>query len=239
MGIIAQDSRPVTSGPMVLLLLACVLDRTGQSASEAMRREIAVQGVRLSNVEASLQDAERRVAQLEELQRDRGQEEIQKMETVDELRSETARLRGDVETLLHDSTSSGQSVSKMLEDAEFRVTWLEARAAQLEKSLGLKPPAPPRARARRGCGIRIGSGTGIGAEIAAASADAAVTDPDAMMKLARSTSRAAMRRPRPPCSSASSRTTRRARASRRRSTATPRLPSTRRTTRRRCCGSRT
>ena len=149
-----------------------------------MRREIAVQGVRLSNVEASLQDAERRVAQLEELQRDRGQEEIQKMETVDELRSETARLRGDVETLLHDSTSSGQSVSKMLEDAEFRVTWLEARAAQLEKSLGLKPPPPPERAPVEGAGSGSGSSTGIGAEIAAASADAAVTDPDAMMKLA-------------------------------------------------------
>jgi tol-pal system protein YbgF len=167
---------------MLILLLSCVLDRTGQSASEAMRREIAVQGVRLSNVEAALQDAERRVAQLEELQRDRGQEEIQKMETVDELRSEVARLRGDVETLLHDTTSSGQSLSKILEDAEWRVTWLESRAAQLEKTLGVKPPPPPERAPEEGAGS--GSGSGVGAEIAAAAADEGVTDPDAMMKLA-------------------------------------------------------
>lgn len=167
---------------MLLLLLSCVLDRTGQSASETMRREIALQGVRLSNVEASLQDAERRVAQLEELQRDRGQQEIQKMETVDELRSELGRLRGDVETVLHDTTSSGQSVSKMLEDAEFRVTWLEARAAQLEKTLGVKPPPPPERAPEEGAGSGSGSGSGTGAAIA--SADAGVTDPDAMMKLA-------------------------------------------------------
>ena len=169
---------------MLLLLLACVLDRTGQSASEAMRREIALQGVRLSNVEASLQEAERRVAQLEELQRDRGQEEIQSMETVDELRSELARLRGDVETTLFNSTTSGQSVTKLLEDAEFRVTWLEARAAQLEKTLGVKPPPPPERPVAEGAG----SGSGIAAEIgigaAPESADAGVTDPDEMMKLA-------------------------------------------------------
>jgi tol-pal system protein YbgF len=171
---------------MLLLLLACVLDRTGQSASEAMRREVALHGARLSNVEAELQEAERRVAQLEELQRDRGQQEIQKMETVDELRSEVARLRGDVETLLHDSTASGQSVSKLLEDTEFRVAWLETRAAQLEKSLGVKPPPPPE-RPDQGSGsgsgaVAEGSGSGSGADVA--SADAGVTDPDAMMKLA-------------------------------------------------------
>jgi tol-pal system protein YbgF len=170
---------------MLLLLLACVLDRTGQSASEAMRREVALHGARLSNVEASLQEAERRVAQLEELQRDRGQQEIQKMESVDELRSEVGRLRGDVEMLLHDSTASGQSVTKILEDAEFRVTWLETRAAQLEKALGVKPPPPPERPEGAGSGsgeMADGSGSGSGAEIVAA--DAGVTDPDEMMKLA-------------------------------------------------------
>jgi tol-pal system protein YbgF len=171
---------------MLLLLLSCVLDRTGQSASEAMRREVALHGARLSNVEAELQEAERRVAQLEELQRDRGQDEIQKMETVDELRSEVARLRGDVETLMHDSTNSGASTTKLLEDAEFRVTWLEARAAQLEKSLGIKPPPPPERPEGSGSGsgeVASGSGSGSGAP-ADVAADAGVTNPDEMMKLA-------------------------------------------------------
>jgi TolA-binding protein len=65
-------------------LSACVLDRTGQSASEIYRRELALTGARVANLESQYDKVEARVAQLEELSRARGQEEILKMETLDQ-----------------------------------------------------------------------------------------------------------------------------------------------------------
>ncbi|MFH1465520.1 MAG: tetratricopeptide repeat protein [Pseudomonadota bacterium] len=133
-----------TSTMLVFLLLAgCVWDRTGQSASEAWRREMAIQSTRTQSLQAAVDDATTRIDQLEEVTRARGQDEIMRMETVDQLRQEVARLRGDLELLQHEAGISGDAMTKHQEDAEFRLAWLESRAAALEKNLGLKPPAPP------------------------------------------------------------------------------------------------
>jgi len=128
---------------LMLVSLACVLDRTGQSSTAALQREIRDNGVRIHNVEQQFVQVEARVNQLEEHTRSRGQQKILQMETLDELRGEVARLRGEVEVLSHASGQGAKSIKGRVDDAQFRVLWLESRADQLERSLGMKTPAPP------------------------------------------------------------------------------------------------
>ncbi len=126
-----------------LVLAGCVWDRTGQSATEAWRREMAIQSTRTQTLQAAVEDALVRVEQLEEVTRARGQDEILRMETMDQLRNEVARLRGDLEVLQHESGLSTENTGKFREDAECRLAWREARAQARGESLGLEMPEPP------------------------------------------------------------------------------------------------
>ncbi len=128
---------------LFLLSMGCVLDRTQQSAPAQMQREIRDNAVRVYNVEQQFLQVEARVNQLEELNRSSGKRKIMQMETLEELRGEVVKLRGSLEVITHDSSQGAKGLQKAVDDASFRVLWLEARADQLEKSLGIKPPAPP------------------------------------------------------------------------------------------------
>ncbi len=125
------------------VMLACVLDRTGQSASERMRRELVDHGTRVANLEAQFIQVEARVNQLEDLTRSQGQTDIMKMESLDELRTALSRIRGKVEVLGHEVGEGGEDLRARAEDVAYRVQWLESRAEQLENALGLQPPSPP------------------------------------------------------------------------------------------------
>ena len=171
------------------MLTGCVLDRTGQSATEAFRRDMILHATRLANLENQFDNLEARTSQLEELTRARGQDEIMAMESLEELRTEVARLRGDVEVLGHNYGVSSEAFSALGEDATFRLAWLEDRAAALEESLGVNPPPPPEIEADADDGST---------EAGTATADAATTDdpaeeddgasrttdPDALLSLA-------------------------------------------------------
>ena len=126
-----------------LLSLACVLDRTGQSASTQLQREIRDNGVRIYNVEQQFVQVESRVNQLEEISRSKNQQKIVQLESLEQLREQLARLRGEVEVLNHASGQGAKDMSGQVDDARFRILWLENRADQLERSLGLKTPDPP------------------------------------------------------------------------------------------------
>lgn len=125
------------------LLTGCVLDRTGQSASEAWHREMLLQQTRTANLESVLTNLSDRTGQLEELTRARGQDEIMRMETLEQVRTEVANLRGEIELLNHDLGKRVTDNQARAADAAFRLQWLEDRAAQLEKTLGVKPTPPP------------------------------------------------------------------------------------------------
>jgi len=125
------------------LFLACVLDRTGQSATDTMRRELADHGRRVRELEVVSEDMSRRVGQMEEVTRARGQEEILKMETMEQLRQEVARIRGDFEVLQHEYGTYEQAGIGFQQDSDYRMTYVESRIGQLEKSLGVKVPPPP------------------------------------------------------------------------------------------------
>ena len=127
----------------IVLAMGCVLDRTQQSAPAKMEQEIRDNAVRAYNVEQQFLQVEARVNQLEELNRSSGKRKIMQMETIEELRGEVVRLRGSLEVLTHDASQGAKGLQGAVDDARFRVLWLESRADQLEQSLGIKPPAPP------------------------------------------------------------------------------------------------
>ena len=127
----------------IVLSMGCVLDRTQQSAPAKMEQEIRDNAVRAYNVEQQFLQVEARVNQLEELNRSSGKRKIMQMETIEELRGEVVRLRGSLEVINHDASQGAKGLQGAVDDARFRVLWLESRADQLEQSLGIKPPAPP------------------------------------------------------------------------------------------------
>lgn len=130
---------------LFLLAMGCVLDRTQQSAPAKMQREIRENAIRAYNVEQQFLQVEARVNQLEELNRSSGKRKIMQMESIEELRAEVVRLRGSLEVITHDASQGEKGLQTALDDARFRVLWLESRADLLEKSLGIKTPAPPAA----------------------------------------------------------------------------------------------
>ena len=130
-----------------LLASGCIVDRTGQSASEVYRRELALQGARVTNLEDELVQLSDRVGNLEQLNRARGQQEIMKMETLEQVRGEVFRLRGELEELRFSYDGSAKTSTAAQTDAAFRLGWLEARADQIEEKLELSPPPPPEVEA--------------------------------------------------------------------------------------------
>lgn len=172
----------------VSLLVGCVMDRTGQSASEQYKRELSKQGTRVANLEGQFDRMDDRVSQQEELTMARGQEEIMRMESLDQVRQEVARMRGDFEVLAHEYDQRAADSVARDEDYSFRVQWLESRADQLEKSLGVKTPPAPKPVALTTAPVASTTnpdGTTTAApEAVDNSVPAGVTEPAALMKLA-------------------------------------------------------
>ncbi len=142
------------------LLSGCILDRTGQSATEMYKRELQAHAAKLETIDASIDKADARLNQLEELTRARGQDEILKMENMDQLREEVSRLRGDLEVLTHDWEQGKAGRDRSAQDQQLRLNWLETRADALEKSLGLKTPPPP---SSSGASATVATPAGTGA----------------------------------------------------------------------------
>jgi TolA-binding protein len=121
----------------VLLLTACVWDRTGQSMTTALRRQVQNNSVELEQIQVKVQNITARVGQIEEVTRSRGRDEILKMENMDDLRTELANLRNDVEMMGFDERKQEQSFVALTEDTAYRLEILEERAQTIEKELGL------------------------------------------------------------------------------------------------------
>ena len=118
--------------PLFLLVSAgCVLDRTGQSASYAYERELAVQKSRAEELERVNDELERRLSQLEEVTRYRGQQEAAKMENLDQVRAEVQRLRGELELTSHQTEAGAQEAETWRADASFAPAASPAWRAQL------------------------------------------------------------------------------------------------------------
>ncbi len=176
--------------PPALLLLACgasgcVLDRRGQSSSHKYQEALREHGEKIALLQAGFDDAETRLTRLEDQSRARSQEEIMKMDTLEQVRSEVSRLRGDLEVLRHDFDTTRTDSGARIEDAAFRLDWLESRAALLEKSLGVPTPPPPArpepAPPSAGGGEPAEGPAPAPAPAPAPSGDEGITDPAALL----------------------------------------------------------
>lgn len=139
---------------MIFLALACVLDRTGQSATSAYERELALQATYSQALEKEAETVRLRVDQLEEINRYRGQQEAEKLENLDQVQEELQRLRGLLEEEQFKAQQAADERLALDEDTAFRIEYLELRVASLERSLGLQPPAPP----DQGSGVTVNPG---------------------------------------------------------------------------------
>lgn len=126
------------------LYTACVWDRTGQSMTTALRRQVQNNSVELEQIQVKVQNITARVVQIEEVTRSRGRDEILKMENMDDLRTELANIRNDVEVMGFDSRKQEQSFVALTEDSAYRLEMLEERADALEKELGISGSTAPK-----------------------------------------------------------------------------------------------
>ena len=122
----------------ILLGLGCPKDRTGLSNTT-----MVIQNAKeVENILLRVDEIERRIAQIEEVTRAKGQQDIMKLEGIEQVRIEMANLRGDIETLQFHFSTVDQQISSQQGDASFRLNWLEERADALEEVLGLETPSP-------------------------------------------------------------------------------------------------
>jgi tol-pal system protein YbgF len=141
--------RTGAAGRVVSLLLVvsaasgCVLDKRGESSSARYQAALRAHGEKIALMESALDNTETRLVRLEEASRARSQQEVLKLGSLEEIRAEVGRLRGDFEVLRHDYDTFEGTAGGQLDDAAFRLEWLETRAAQLESSLGVPMPPPP------------------------------------------------------------------------------------------------
>jgi tol-pal system protein YbgF len=128
---------------LLLVTLACVLDRTGQSATAAYERELALQTARTDAMAQTSDQVERRVEQLEEVMRYRGQQEALRLESAEQIGAEVRRIRGKIETMEHEAASVAEERAALDDDLQFRLDYAELRVSAVESTLGLKPPPAP------------------------------------------------------------------------------------------------
>ena len=126
----------------IFFLTACVWDRTGQSMTTALRRQVQHNSVELEQLQTQVKNVTDRVSQLEEVTRSRGRSEILGMENMDQLRTEIANLRNDVEVLGYEEKKQEQAFVALTEDSAYRLELLEERAQKLEKELGITSSTP-------------------------------------------------------------------------------------------------
>lgn len=125
---------------LLVLGIACVLDRTGQSGTDAIRRELILHDQQISTLETDATDATRRLVQVEEVTRTLGQDQLDRLETLESIRQEVASLRGDVDVLVHETDVRNEAADGFQVDTDARLRVLEARVQNLERTLGVKPP---------------------------------------------------------------------------------------------------
>ena len=77
------------------LLFGCPKDRTGTSATQDIMKSVE----EVDSLILKMNEVERRITKIETVTKARGQDQILKLETLDEVRVEMANMRGDMEQL--------------------------------------------------------------------------------------------------------------------------------------------
>lgn len=120
-------------------LVGC-LPLSNADATASYARQVAIAMLRVAQMEEMLATNEGRVEQLEEVIRVQGRHAASRLETMEEVNIEVSRLRGEIEVLHRDLEQLTTALHDYQLSQEGRQLRDEARLAQVEKFLGLKPP---------------------------------------------------------------------------------------------------
>jgi TolA-binding protein len=125
------------------LVALCTPAHAGSAATAEYARQVSSAQVRLAQLEALLAESELRIEQLEEVIRQQGKTQAQRLENIDQVNAEVVRLRGAIEVLQFEVAELKRATSEQQIAVERRQLHAEMRLAQIEKFLTLKPPPPP------------------------------------------------------------------------------------------------
>ena len=126
-----------------LLALAGCFSTHNSAVTSEYARQVSTASLRVAQLEQELVAAQERILQLEEVIRVQGQSEAERLENIDEVNDEVARLRGAIEVLQFEGGALKQGVEEQQLGQEARQLHDEARLRQIEALLGVKPPAAP------------------------------------------------------------------------------------------------
>ena len=119
------------------LFLACPKNRLGQSGSTSVPNRAEFDALLLKTAEV-----ERRIDQIEDVTRARGQQEIMELENLEQFRMEISNMRAELEEMSFAYRQTESSVKAQNKDSQYRLLWLEQRADALEQSLGMTTQPP-------------------------------------------------------------------------------------------------
>ena len=124
------------------LLLAAPAFAAPNPTSE-MARQVSTAQLRVAEVEAQLVEAEVQIDQLQEWVSHQGQSQADRLENLDQVNAEVARLRGAIEVMQFELAQVKQAVEEQQLGQEKRQLYDELRLSKLESFLGVTPPPAP------------------------------------------------------------------------------------------------
>jgi len=131
--------------PLAILMALAQPSFAGSNtgATSEYARQVSTVSLRMAELEQLLVKAEQRIEQLEEVIRLQGKSEASRLDNLDEVNTEVARLRGQIEVMTFTLDELQKKVDSDQLSRERRMLHAEARLRQLEKFLGVKAPLPP------------------------------------------------------------------------------------------------
>jgi len=115
------------------------------TASSEVARQLSTAQLRVAEVETQLVEAEVQLKQLQEWVSNQGRSEADRLENLDQVNAEVARLRGSMEVLQFQLTELQQAMEDQQLSLEKRQLYDEMRLTQIESFLAVQPPPPPTA----------------------------------------------------------------------------------------------
>ena len=147
------------------------------TASSEVARQLSTAQLRVAEVETQLVQAEVQLKQLQEWVSNQGRSEADRLENLDQVNAEVARLRGSMEVLQFQLTELQQAMEDQQLSLEKRQLYDEMRLTQIESFLAVQPPPPPTA-ADLGLEPAEGDGTPTDGAVAGEPAEAPTDIPE-------------------------------------------------------------
>jgi hypothetical protein len=125
------------------LLGGCAWITQHNATSAKLEREYEMAQLRAADLEAQVAQATTRIEQLEATVREQGQSQAARLETIDQVNDEIARLRGQIESLQFSVDEMKSALEADRTQRELRMLYTERRLDALERLMKVKPPPMP------------------------------------------------------------------------------------------------